>query len=443
MTTVGTEAPPRAMLTVSEWMQTIYTTGQMPDGNRPTFDNELQAKLVEGLEKFVKGCGGNIAPVQSKIDGTPALAALLHHGSEQSEPGQAEEDKRFTSGHDGKRLIKLFSIEEIYALPAPTYLIPKVLTNTGISFLYGMSGTGKTFSCLDMSLCIAHGAPWMGRRVKQGTVWYVNTEGGSSLGKRIKAWYIEHALLSPTSAFKIIPWSLDLRENFNELLDTIDAMSENEKPTMIVLDNFSMCTAGINQNAQEEVAPILRTLNELSQTHDCHVMVVHHTNKEGDFNGTMAFRNHVDTMIELKKEDKADKNSPILFCSQKTRDDEPFSDIKTELKQIVLYTDDETLEEVTSCVVVASETPIKSEGLRATVQDVLDILSTASLIHSDWQKECVETLKISTATFERCRRELTNKGHIEKYKPQASKVDHYRRVITSSDPLQGYKGDNE
>lgn len=442
MTTVNTEAPPRAMLTVSEWMQAIYNTGQIPDGDRPTFDNDLQSKLVEGLEKFVKGCGGNIAPVQSKIDGTPALAALLHHGSEQSEPGQTEEDKRFTSGHDGKRLIKLYSIEEIYAIPAPTYLIPKVLISTGVSMLYGTSGTGKTFSGLNISLSIAHGEEWMGRRVKQGVIWYINTEGASTFGRRIKAWYIEHASLKPTSAFKIIPWSLDLRDNFNELLDTIASMGENEKPTMIVFDNFSMCTAGIDQTKQEQVAPVLKTLNELSQNYDCHVMVIHHTNKEGDFNGTMAFRNHVDTMIELKKEDKADKNSPVLFCSQKARDDEPFSDMKTELKQITLYTDQESLEDITSCVVVPSEAPIKQEGLKDTPQNILNILGDRSLLYTDWKKECLAAIKIAPVTFDRHREMLVTKKYVEKYTPPGEVVDHYRKMPLSSDPLQGYEGTN-
>src|SRR5450755_3507745 len=65
---------------------------------------------------------------------------------EEGKPGQ-EPDKRFTS-RDGKRIIKLHSIEEIYALPDPVYLIPKILLSVGLSMLFGMSGTGKTFSAL-------------------------------------------------------------------------------------------------------------------------------------------------------------------------------------------------------------------------------------------------------------------------------------------------------
>lgn len=373
-----------------------------------------------------------------------AVAMFAAYGPA-SEQKQEDEDKRFITHKSGKRILKLYSIEEMYAFPQPAYLVMKVLLTIGLSLLFGMSGTGKTFATLNIALSVAHGISWMERRVKKGIVWYINTEGNTTFGRRIQAWYMEHPDLSPTSNFRVIPWSLDLRENFSDLLDTIAVLKEeNEKPSLIIFDNFSMCGAGINQNLQEEVSPVLRTLNDLAQEQECHVMVIHHTNKEDDINGTMAFRNHVDTMIQLKKEDKADKHSPILFCCQKSRDDEPFSDIKTEMKQITLYVDPDTLEEITSNVVIPSEAPIKAEGLKDTTQNVLDILGDRELIHSDWQKECTETLRISPSTFDRARRELMNKNYIEKYKPSGQKVDHYKKAASSKEDLaEEYSGNND
>jgi hypothetical protein len=343
------------------------------------------------------------------------------------EPEQ-KEDKRFIPGPDGKRIIKFHSVEDIYSLPDPDYLIRLILESIGVSLMYGLSGTGKTFSALHIALSIAHGLFWMGRHVKQGIVWYINTEGGRSLKKRLKAWYQEHDDLSPTPNFKVIPWSLDLRDNFQDLLNTLDAMSEHEKPTIIIFDNFSMCTSGLDQTKQEQVAPILRILNDLAQDRECHIMVLHHTNKENDVNGSMAFRNHVDTMIELKREDRADKNSPILFTCQKARDDEPFSPIKTELKQVTLYTDPVTLETVTSCVVVESEAPIKQLGLKDTAQNIFDLLGDTPRSYTDWKKEAMDALHISKATFDRYRDELLAKQYIEKCKVDGIKFEQYRKV---------------
>jgi KaiC/GvpD/RAD55 family RecA-like ATPase len=350
----------------------------------------------------------------------------------QAAPDDQAEDKRFTTDATGKRLLKLSSIENIYSIPDVNYLIAKTLEVSSVSLLYGMSGTGKTFTALHLALSIAHGQYWYGRKTKCGPVWFVNTEGGRSLKKRIQAWYIEHDALELTDNFKIIPWSLDLREYLQELTDTLD--SAKEKPVLIVLDNFSMCVAGIDQNKQDEVTPILRSLHAIAEEYGSHVMLVHHTNKEGDFNGTMAFRNHVDAMIELRKTEKNDKNSPILFTSQKARDDEPFSDIRTELKSINLYYDEEEQDFVTSCVtVLCSDGIVKAADLSDVEQNILDILGDSYLGFSEWEKECIKEMKIAAKTFDRARKKLLDKGYVRKQKIENKRFEMYCAVDKTRD----------
>jgi hypothetical protein len=330
------------------------------------------------------------------------------------EPEQA--DPRFTKGKKDKPVLKFSSIDDIYSLPDPEYLIPKVLQTASVSLLYGVSGTGKTFTCLDMALCVAHGIYWHSRKVKQGQVWYINTEGGRALKKRLRAWYQEHPHLSPTSNFKVIPWSLDLKEHYQTLIDTLD---ETESPALICLDNFSMCT-DVNQNLQEMVASILRRLHHIADKYGSHVMVVHHTNKEGDVNGTMAFRNHVDTMIELKKEDKEQKDSPIVFSSQKARDDEPFSPIRTELKQVTIGTDADG-QPVTSCVVTDCDQPEPEKVVPQTQTQVLEILKAhGKLTCSQWIKHCSTACQMSDRSFYRVRDSLAKDGFIT---PLSEKVN--------------------
>lgn len=407
--------------TQEEYIQHIYDTGEISN-NRPIFD-DLLGKHVANLEKWIRGAPNqSLVIIQARMRAVPVLFALLN--KQKSE----EDSSRFSVGEDGKRILRLYSISDMYKLPDPDYLIAPIFESVAVSMMYGMSGTGKSFMALHIGLCVAHGLYWMGHRVKQGVVWYVNTEGGRGLKKRLAAWYKEYPELTPTPAFQIIPWSLDLRENTQDVLNTLECMSVEEKPQLLIFDNFSMCAAGINQNKQEEVTPILKILNDLAQEKECHVMILHHTNKEDDVNGTMAFRNHVDHMVELRREDKNDRQSPILFCSKKTRDDEPFRDIKTELKQISLDTHPDTLEPITSCVIIASEQALRSDGLKDMAQNVLDILGDRSLLFSDWQKECLDILKISKATFERYRAELSKKKYTEKYIPDGHRIYHYRKV---------------
>jgi RecA-family ATPase len=57
-------------------------------------------------------------------------------------------------------------------------------------------------------------------------------------------------------------------------INTIE--DQNEPPALIIVDNFSMCVPGVDQNKQEQVAPILRLLNALASEYNTHIMVIHH-----------------------------------------------------------------------------------------------------------------------------------------------------------------------
>jgi archaellum biogenesis ATPase FlaH len=422
----------------------IKETGVIPE--QETYTKDL-GDLAPDLDELIR---------QYRIDGNPGMheafitlarnnknvmwaVANASPAQEKAEKPQEEDDKRFIKLPTGKRVLKLYSIDDVYGFPDPEYLIYPILGAGSVSLLYGRSGTGKTFTSLHLALSVAHGIDWLGYKVKkQGIVWYINGEGNRAFKKRLKAWYKEHPHLKETSNFRVIPWALDLKENYQDLLDTITYTIEatGETPVFIVIDNFSTC-ADVDQTKQEQVTPILKQLHALVQEYGPHVMVIHHTNKDDDFNGTMAFRNHVDTMIQLKKADKADKHSPILFCCDKPRDDEPFKDIKTELKQVVLYMDQETLETISSCVVVLSQQTIQVDGLRDTPQNCLDILGDRTLSYTVWMKECVDSLKISKATFDRTRDELVSKDYVKKYRPDDARFDQYCSSITSSGESRG------
>src|SRR5258708_39807790 len=97
-----------------------------------------------------------------------------------------------------------------------------------------------------------------------------------------------------------------------------------------------MCATGTNQNDQMEVTRILDIAHEMGRGHGCPVMIIHHTNRQGLFNGTASFKNHVDTMIELLKEEKSKKDPSIIMRCEKQRDAELFEDIRLALHRVEL-----------------------------------------------------------------------------------------------------------
>jgi hypothetical protein len=61
-----------------------------------------------------------------------------------------------------------------------------------LSVMRGDAGCGKTFLALDLSLHVAAGLDWFGRRVNQGAVIYIAAEAGRGIINRVAAFKRAH-----------------------------------------------------------------------------------------------------------------------------------------------------------------------------------------------------------------------------------------------------------
>ena len=60
-------------------------------------------------------------------------------------------------------------------------LVKGILGHGMMALLYGESGAGKSFIAISLALHVALGREWCGRKVKQGFVVYLASEGGHSV----------------------------------------------------------------------------------------------------------------------------------------------------------------------------------------------------------------------------------------------------------------------
>ncbi len=261
-----------------------------------------------------------------------------------------DQDARTRIDSRGKRVFRTMSMDDIDELPEPKWLIPGILQEATVSLIYGDSNVGKTFNSLKIAFCKGYGIDWLGREVKAGKVLYIYAEGIRGLKRRIHALLREHQL-EKSSNIQFIGFPVHVIEERETLLNTISMYQGIE---LVVIDTISNCSSGINQNDQMEIQKVFATAHEIVRDYGCHVLVVHHTNNTGKFNGSAAFKNHVDTMIELKHEGKSSPKQFVMHC-EKQRDDDLFPDMSLDLKVVELWIDPETLQMVTSCVVVASD----------------------------------------------------------------------------------------
>lgn len=318
--------------------------------------------------------------------------------SPESEPGKQEEDNRRRLDERGKLIFRTMSEDDIDELPAIECLIAGTLQRATVSLVFGDSNVGKTFFALHTAQCVARGMQWFGRNVKAGKVLYIYAEGIRGLKPRTQAWRKHHEQ-DKTADIHYIGFPVGLIEEKQTLIDTVTSLPDQYE--LVVIDTFSNCTVGTNQNDQMEIAKALQTAHELVRDYGCHVMVVHHTNNSGKFNGSAAFKNHVDTMISLTRTD----TGPISVHCEKQRDAEYFSDFLLDL-EIVNLGMDEDLHTITSCVMVLSnaKNPAmeKAEQERSTMLAVLKEHAPMSQAKwMEWSKEEGISRRVFTYHLER------------------------------------------
>jgi len=345
-------------------------------------------------------------------------------------PDQVEQEDLhpdFRIGKQGKKVFKTLSEDDIEDFPDIEYMVSGLLQTASTSLLFSESNSGKTFAALDLAEHIARGMSWQGRKVKQGPCLYIYAESRLGLKPRILAWKKHHNLPS-TPNLQFITRPVQLLDDREQLLDTLAELEVT--PALVVIDTFSNCSEGINQNDQAEVYRVLATAHEIAREYGSHVMVVHHTNKQGSANGSQAFKNHCDTMIELRR---ADKFSPIVMHCEKQRDGEQFNDFAMQLQVVDLYINPETLELVTSCVIVADTTPAAETGLSQTQQKMLDILALQGRTSFNaWKKACEDARVCKPTSFYMHVQSLVDQGRVKKEAEGPGKKTWYEVLIETS-----------
>jgi KaiC/GvpD/RAD55 family RecA-like ATPase len=294
--------------------------------------------------------------------------------------------------------LRLYSTAELLRLPPPEWLIHGIMPAGGLVGLYGQPGIGKSFLALDFAMCVAAGEPWHERKVKKGPVLYIAAEGGTGMGKRARAWTIDH----DTKAKKItVMWLLEPIPIYGDSNDVDRVMEKivdevQVHPRLVVIDTLARCFDG-NENEQEDMGRFVAGADRFRQEFDAAVIVVHHTRLDGDRErGNTAFRGAADTMLSVQE-----RQGRLWLACNKQKDAEEFEEI-----ELILH----PVPEVESCVIW----PARSARVQAKTDVVVEILrANQRLTFSQWA-QAAKKLKVPGSTFKRRIVALKENGEIVK-----------------------------
>ena len=233
-----------------------------------------------------------------------------------------------------KPRIRILDLDELENLPPPSFLIDDVITEGGLSVLWGRSGGMKSFVALDMAMCIATGIPWHGRPVKQGLVVYLAAEGSHGLGRRAIGWRRTRGRDLAKPAFKLIPHGVALTgEDLEPMVAAILALEA--RPVLIVIDTLARTFGAGDENKQADMNAYVSAADRLREATGANVLIVHHSGVHEDKRerGSNVLRGAADTVIKVSRKDD---NLDIINHGPegKQKDAEEFKTIKLETKKV-------------------------------------------------------------------------------------------------------------
>ena len=148
---------------------------------------------------------------------------------------------------------------------------------------------------------------------------------------------------------------------------------------MIVIDTFSRCSGGADENNASEIAKFLAAADALQQEFQCAVLIVHHEGKDGQRGprGSSAFMGNTETVIGV-----ASTSEGCQVTCSKQKDSKEFAPISLQMVAVRYGVN----EEDESLVLTLGQEPAPSITFSAetTMYNVLLTAPERTLTYSKW-----------------------------------------------------------
>lgn len=245
-----------------------------------------------------------------------AVAENARDNSQQNEDWDQPKERVFNVvDPKPSHLFEVLSVEDIFNLPDPVFLLEGMMIDTALGFIYGEPGCGKTFLALDLAFSIGCDeiTHWWGHAInKHGPVVYISSEGVTDMKFRMQAWEREKKLQINRKRFHFIRQSVNFMDpaHIVKLIQTVKAEVEgkfDEKVALIVVDTVSRVLPGADENLQKDMTLYIQACDSVRMAFDCAVLGVHHMSKAGGtkMRGSSVFEGQANTTIHVEREKPA------------------------------------------------------------------------------------------------------------------------------------------
>jgi AAA domain len=275
--------------------------------------------------------------------------------------------------------IKLMPFNKIKLGTNRRYLVKGVMPFPGLTVIWGPPKSGKSFWTLDLTMHVALGREYRGKRVHQGPIVYCCFEGQSGVSARLEAFRQRFLAEDAESVpFFLQPAPMDLIKEHQELIAAIRALESS--PVAVVLDTLNRSLNG-SENSDEDMGAYIKATDAIRDAFNSSVLVVHHCGvNDSRPRGHTSLTGAADARLAVTRD--AAKN--ILVDVEFMKDGEGSERIVSALESVEVGKDEDG-DIITSCVVVEAETTevARSGQLTKNQQTYLSILKVHEPIHTE------------------------------------------------------------
>ncbi|MGH7743723.1 MAG: AAA family ATPase [Candidatus Dormibacteria bacterium] len=203
--------------------------------------------------------------------------------------------------HSSHPRFYVYSEGEQDVMPEPSWIVPDLLPDASTVMWYGETGSYKSFLALDLALGLSYGVETFGFKTEPMQVVYIAGEGPRSVSRRRRpAWKI--ARETEGKGLFGLMCNMPLARDPTIVAQAIEQIkAQGLKPKLIVIDTAANAMAGMNENDARDATSFIEALNELKNSFDCTVLVVHHTGKDDarGARGSSALKAGVDAAAKI------------------------------------------------------------------------------------------------------------------------------------------------
>jgi len=202
--------------------------------------------------------------------------------------------------------------------PPKQYIVHGLLAERDVAMMYAEPGLGKTYICVDLGVSEAIGAHWLGMATAGAPVLLIDEESGyNRLSDRIERTMRGHGVARGTD----MPLTYACLAGFNFLsdetwFDELERLVHETGARLVILDALADVMLGGDENSVQDTQPVFHGLRVVAEHTGAAILVIHHSNRSGEYRGSSAIPGAVDLALQVSREG----HGPIKIESKKVRD---------------------------------------------------------------------------------------------------------------------------